>query len=191
MSTPAPSPDSPSPPEKARKTAFSVRNSMWLVVALLAIAVATFVRNPKLLVRHHLLETPLPDAVNCTDAHQFLTDVMPIKGFHVLCIETTTTDTLKVTSFKDGMHANESLETTKDIETFSYAVEEELLQISKPSDEYGQKYKQPSAYFTPEGVRLEKNVTALENQIVFLFEGGQFIWPGVRIGHKSEYMSRL
>ncbi|CAI5701293.1 unnamed protein product [Peronospora effusa] len=184
MSTPAPSPDSPSPPEKARKTAFSVRNSMWLVVALLAIAVATFVRNPKLLVRHHLLETPLPDAVNCTDAHQFLTDVMPIKGFHVLCIETTTTDTLKVTSFKDGMHANESLETTKDIETFSYAVEEELLQISKPSDEYGQKYKQPSAYFTPEGVRLEKNVTALENQIVFLFEGGQFIWPGVRIGHK-------
>ena len=40
-----------------------------------------------------LLETTSPDAVKCTEAHQFLTDVMPVKGFHVLCIETTTTDT--------------------------------------------------------------------------------------------------
>jgi prolyl 4-hydroxylase len=22
-------------------------------------------------------------------------------------------------------------------------------------------------------------------RVVFLFEGGQFIWPGIRIGHKS------
>lgn len=34
-----------------------------------------------------------PVSVDCQDAHQYLTDVMPVKGFHVLCIETTTNDT--------------------------------------------------------------------------------------------------
>lgn len=93
---------------------------------------------------------------------------------------------LKVTGFKDGMHTNRSVETTKDLKRFTLVVEEELLQIPKPNDHYAQKYKQPSAYFTPDGERLEKNIIALQNRIVFLFEGGQFIWPGIRIGHKSK-----
>ncbi|KAF4032317.1 2OG-Fe(II) oxygenase superfamily [Phytophthora infestans] len=162
----------------------------WLVVALLAIAVATCVHDPKgldLAVRRVLLKIYVPDeiAVDCGDAHQFLTDVVPVKGFHVLCIETTAIDALKVTGFKDGMHVNSSVETTKDLQTFRRAVEEELLQIPKSSDEYARKYKQPPAYFTPDGVRLETDITALHNRIVFLFEGGQFIWPGIRVGHKT------
>ncbi|ETI38794.1 hypothetical protein, variant [Phytophthora nicotianae CJ01A1] len=92
---------------------------------------------------------------------------------------------LKVTGFKDGMHANSSKETTRDLEAFTRVVEEEILQIPEPTDEYARKYKQPPAYFTPDGERLEKNITVLQNRIVFLFEGGQFIWPGIRIGHKT------
>ncbi|KAK1933596.1 putative prolyl 4-hydroxylase 3 [Phytophthora citrophthora] len=162
----------------------------WLAVALLAIVVATFTRDPKALelVVHRLLsDTNLVDvrsAVNCSDAHQFLTDMMPVKGFHVLCIETAA-DVLKVTGFKDGMHGNRSVETTKDLTEFTNAVERDLLQIPEPSDEYARKYKQPPAYFTVEGEKLEKTISALENRIVFLFEGGQFIWPGIRIGHKT------
>ncbi|ETL85691.1 hypothetical protein L917_14813, partial [Phytophthora nicotianae] len=172
----------------------SASSFSWLVVALLAIAVATCIRDPKALelaVRRVLLETNVPDAfhsevaVDCADAHQFLTDTMPVKGFHVLCIETTASDTLKVTGFKDGMHANSSKETTRDLEAFTRVVEEEILQIPEPTDEYARKYKQPPAYFTPDGERLEKNITVLQNRIVFLFEGGQFIWPGIRIGHKT------
>ncbi|KAG1687374.1 hypothetical protein DVH05_005246 [Phytophthora capsici] len=161
----------------------------WLAVALLAVVIATFTRDPKALelaVRRVLSDTNLissGDVVNCSDAHQFLTDVMPVKGFHVLCIETTA-DALKVTGFKDGMHANSSVETTKDLTALTHAVERELLQIPEPSDEYARKYKQPPAYFSVDGERLE-NVSALESRIVFLFEGGQFIWPGIRIGHKT------
>jgi hypothetical protein len=82
----------------------SFRSSSWLLVALVAIAVATFVRDPKALqlaVRRALLQTNWTGtchrdeaavALNCADAHQFLTDVMPVKGFHVLCLETTAAD---------------------------------------------------------------------------------------------------
>ncbi|KAG2770297.1 hypothetical protein JG687_00009330 [Phytophthora cactorum] len=165
----------------------------WLVVALVAIAVATCIRDPKALelaVRRVLLETNVAafqreNAVGCNDAHQFLTDVMPVKGFHVLCIEMTASDTLKVAGFKDGMHANSTVETTKDLETFTRAVEDEILQIPELSDEYARQYKQPPAYFTPDGERLDRNISVLQNRIVFLFEGGQFIWPGIRIGHKT------
>lgn len=31
--------------------------------------------------------------VDCSDAQQYLTDVMPIKGFHVLCVASTPSDT--------------------------------------------------------------------------------------------------
>ncbi|POM60197.1 2og-fe oxygenase family protein [Phytophthora palmivora] len=146
----------------------------WLVVALVAVAVGRV-----------LLSLDGDAVVNCNDAHQFLTDVMPVKGFHVLCIETTTTDMLQVTGFKDGMHTNSSVKTVKSLESFTRAVEVEMLEIPAPSDEYARKYKQPSAYFTPDGERLEKNIAVLQNRIVFLFEGGQFIWPGIRIGHKT------
>ena len=90
-----------------------------------------------------------------------------------------------MTGFKDGNHANESTETTSDWETFSHTVEDELLEIPKPRDEHAQKYQQPVAYFTPNGVRLERDVTQWPSRIVFVFEGGQFIWPGVRVGHTS------
>ncbi|KAG3247296.1 hypothetical protein PI124_g8004 [Phytophthora idaei] len=61
---------------------------------------------------------------------------------------------------------------------------EKTLDIQGPIDEVARKYKQPYAFFTPEGARLER-LGDLVNQIVFFFEGGQFIWPGIRIGHKT------
>jgi prolyl 4-hydroxylase len=100
------------------------------------------------------------------------------------------TGRLKVTGFKDGMHANSSVETTKDLAVFTRTVEVEMLQLTAPRGELARKYKQAPGYFTPDGERLEKNLTALQNRIVFLFEGGQFIWPGVRVGHQSKYLSR-
>lgn len=184
-------------PQACDHLPWHLRSSSWLFGALLAVAVATLARDPKTLhlaVRRALLDGNLTaalygqadDAVDCNAAHQYLTDVMPIKGFHVLCIEAPTPDTLKVTGFKDGMHANSSVDTTTDFDEFARAVEDEMLQFPRPNDEYALKYKQPAAYFSPDGERLDKNTTILQNRIVFLFEGGQFIWPGIRIGHKSK-----
>lgn len=99
------------------------------------------------------------------------------------------TPRLMVTAFKDGMHPNASTEVAADAQAFKLTVEQQLLGMeSEPASELAAKYKQPAAYFTPDGVRLD-NFRSLRNRIVFLFEGGQFIWPGVKIGHKSMFAS--
>ncbi|KAG2512461.1 hypothetical protein JM18_008545, partial [Phytophthora kernoviae] len=160
-------------------------------VALLAIVTAVFVRDHpdtlQLAVNHVLLKINLSaiDRVDCSDAHQYLTDVIPVKGFHVLCIKRTTNSKMQVTGFKDGMLSNHSVEVEADIDAFTHAVEDEMLQLLPPSDEHARQFKQPVAYFTPDGERLEKKIIELQDRVVFLFEGGQFIWPGVRIGHKT------
>ncbi|KAG2504641.1 hypothetical protein JM16_009242, partial [Phytophthora kernoviae] len=92
---------------------------------------------------------------------------------------------MQVTGFKDGMLSNHSVEVEADIDAFTHAVEDEMLQLLPPSDEHARQFKQPVAYFTPDGERLEKKIIELQDRVVFLFEGGQFIWPGVRIGHKT------
>lgn len=61
---------------------------------------------------------------------------------------------------------------------------EQLLEIPMPKDDEAKKFKQPYAFFTPDGNRLEL-LSDMANSIVYLFEGGQFIWPGIEIGHKS------
>ncbi|TDH67829.1 hypothetical protein CCR75_000400 [Bremia lactucae] len=145
--------------------------------------------NLMLAVRRALLNTSLSTAfypndpvkpVDCADAHRFLTDVMQVKGYHVLCIESTANDLLRVTGFKDGMHANSSVTTTMDLQTFQRAIEVDMLQIPEPTDDNARKYKQLPAYFSPEGEKLKKDtLTFLQYRVVFLFEGGQFFWPAV------------
>jgi hypothetical protein len=46
--------------------------------------------------------------------------------------------------------------------------------------------KQSWAMFTPDGVRLETVKEILNHPVILVMEGGQFIWPGVRIGHKQQ-----
>ncbi|KAF1313602.1 Proly 4-hydroxylase, partial [Globisporangium splendens] len=121
--------------------------------------------------------------IDCTEAHQYLTDLNPVKGFHVLCVKETLQGTLLVTAFKDGNWANRTVETSTDFMSFKLNLEE-LLEIPPPKDALAEKYKQPYAFFTPDGKRLEV-LSEMINSIVYLFEGGQFIWPGVKIGHKT------
>ena len=46
--------------------------------------------------------------------------------------------------------------------------------------------KQNWAMFTVNGVKVETVSDALRHKVVLVFEGGQFIWPGVRVGHKQQ-----
>ncbi|TMW61615.1 hypothetical protein Poli38472_010678 [Pythium oligandrum] len=122
-------------------------------------------------------------SVDCSEALLHLTTENTVKGFHVLCIETTPADTLFITGYKDGMTENRTTEVVQDINAFKQTVEE-LFEITQPEDEYADKYKQPYAFFTPDGARLGTRLGALVNRVVFLFEGGPFVWPGITIGHK-------
>ncbi|KAH7485579.1 putative prolyl 4-hydroxylase 4 [Phytophthora ramorum] len=131
------------------------------------------------------INATVPDVgVDCAQAEQFLTDAVPVKGFHVLCIKKGQAgETLGITAYKDG---NAPAMTTQSSLEFGHLKTqlETLLDIEGPKDEVAIKYKQPYAFFTPEGKRLEE-LDQMVDQLVFLFEGGQFIWPGVRIGHKT------
>ncbi|CEG45839.1 proly 4-hydroxylase [Plasmopara halstedii] len=122
-----------------------------------------------------------PNVVNCTAAEQYLTDVLPVKGFHILCVQKRIDNKLDITAFKDGNAP--SLQNQTSFEHLQTHLEV-LLDIQMPDDEVARKYKQPYALFTPEGKRL-KRLDDVVNNVVFLFEGGQFIWPGIRIGHKT------
>ncbi|GAB9472981.1 Prolyl 4-hydroxylase subunit alpha-1 [Globisporangium polare] len=127
----------------------------------------------------------LARSVDCKDALQYLTEAGPVKGFHVVCIRSTPLDSLWITGFKDGMQPNVTLETAIDTTVVKTQLESMFGIRANPEDEYEIKYKQPYALFTPEGERLESRLSSIVNRVVFLFEGGQFIWPGVKIGHKT------
>ncbi|KAE9073246.1 hypothetical protein PF010_g25146 [Phytophthora fragariae] len=133
-------------------------------------------------------ETATEDTlVDCSQAQQYLTDVLPVKGFHVLCTkkvqEGESLATLDVVAFKDGNAPSMKTQSSMELDDLKNKLET-LLDIQQPRDEVAVKYKQPYAFFTPDGKRLQK-LEEMVNRVVFLFEGGQFIWPGIRIGHKT------
>ena len=43
--------------------------------------------------------------------------------------------------------------------------------------------RQPWAFFSVDGHRLETYEAVVQQGTVFIFEGGQWIWPGVEVGH--------
>ncbi|KAI9909852.1 hypothetical protein PsorP6_010622 [Peronosclerospora sorghi] len=121
-----------------------------------------------------------------TTAHEYLTDVAAVKGFHVLCIRKVQGGdpwTLNITAFKDGTAPSQSTHSSMDMHDVKTQLET-LLEIQGPTNDLAVKYKQPYAFFSPKGQRLER-LDDMVNNVVFLFEGGQFIWPGIRIGHKT------
>ncbi|TMW61645.1 hypothetical protein Poli38472_010708 [Pythium oligandrum] len=124
-----------------------------------------------------------PKELNCDNAKQYLTEENPVEGFHVLCVKKTPQDTLNVIAYKDGMAPALQAESALDLTSFKVEMEK-LFGIEEPQDDLAKKYKQPYAFFTPEGKRLER-LSEMANSIVYLFEGGQFIWPGIKIGHKT------
>lgn len=94
---------------------------------------------------------------------------------------------LDITAFKDGNAPSMKIQSLVGFADLKKQVET-LLEIEAPKDEAAVKYKQPYAFYTPDGKRLE-TLDGVVNKVVFLFEGGQFIWPGIRIGHKSKLVT--
>lgn len=70
-------------------------------------------------------------------------------------------------------------------------ISERRLNLLGEQSEVSKKYKQPWRMFSTEGLALTSLSQVLEEHTVFAFEGGQFIWPGVRIGHVCKYFHFL
>ncbi|KAK1933692.1 putative prolyl 4-hydroxylase 3 [Phytophthora citrophthora] len=159
--------------------------SVLLVVLVAVVAVTVSVVDHSEL--QQLVSTytgvSFPQEGDCSAAEQYLTDVLPVKGFHVLCIKNGPTGELNVQAYKDGNAPLRTIQSKSEFTDLRKQLEVEL-EIKGPQDELAVKYKQPYAFFTPNGKKLDSLDDMVDN-IVFLFEGGQFIWPGIRIGHKT------
>ncbi|KAJ0406703.1 hypothetical protein P43SY_004528 [Pythium insidiosum] len=196
--SPSPSSSSSSSPASSSSSSSSSVSLLSVIVALVALSVSGFAfvaPQQWELVKHHtqtrvlqLLDqyqgiSPAPRELDCSTATQYLTEVGPVKGFHVICTKKSAEDVLSITAYKDGMAPALTTESPAEFAAFKAELER-LFEISPPTDELAIKYKQPYAFFTPEGKRLER-LGDIANRVVFLFEGGQFIWPGIKIGHKT------
>lgn len=116
-----------------------------------------------------------------------LTDVMPVEGFHVLCFEKNV-DTISVKAYMDGYKLELPVDFTVDtIDTLDLETKLNLIERHEATSQYESEYrhlKQPWAIFTPTGDRLTNPVDWLNHKVVYFFEGGQFVWPGIAIGHR-------
>jgi prolyl 4-hydroxylase len=126
------------------------------------------------------------NTIDCEKAKQYLTDVHEVMGFHVLCIKQTPMDTLEINGYPNGFMLQKPLQEESAFDLNSFLIKcEEMFDILPPEDETARKFQNKYAFFTPNGTKLTPLLSELKNSIVFLFEGGNFIWPGIKIGHKT------
>lgn len=132
-------------------------------------------------------------------------DFMP--GFHVVCIHANNSDAGDNSTWKADIYAGGKI-----VETSNAAVNLSVLdpnsnEVSWPVLQSALKtaldlrttdrLHQPWALYNPIGERIveeNQNLPKSENQLVmqrildsrmfFIFEGGQWVWPGVRVGYK-------
>lgn len=143
---------------------------------------------------HQAYDPPPLVKKNCT-ASEYLTIDADVKGFHILCLSRNPdTGELQTTAYLHGRavqietFTSPAQETVVGDDYLSYraAVERatDMIPPHASVDPIVQQYKQHWTFFTPEGIRMN-DMSALEAAVtVFVFEGGQFIWPGVRVGHR-------
>ncbi|RQM22976.1 hypothetical protein B5M09_005759 [Aphanomyces astaci] len=107
-------------------------------------------------------------------AASHLTEVKPIEGFHVL---------ITGWVYRDGFASTPAVPFTASSSwaSFNESVES-AANIAPPSTPHEIEYKQPWGLFTPTGTRMD--ALTKYRGIAYVMEGGQFVWPGIRIGHK-------
>jgi prolyl 4-hydroxylase len=131
----------------------------------------------------------------CTDAllEQFLHD-STVPGFHIVCLELEK-NTLNVRTYESGVQQKMAeLSWTGPVswDAFKSALTDTLK--VRPADDMHQDW----ALFAPEGQRvLDESATeeevgsytqsmATKFGMVLLYQGGQFLWPGVRVGFERQ-----
>lgn len=105
----------------------------------------------------------------------------PSEGFHVLSLKPGV-DRLQITFFANGQANFVEFSTTE--ATFKQDVEAHFPKY--PNVEYGNPLRQPWRVFTTDGYPLTNFEDIAERSLVFVMEGGQWVWPGVRNGFRQK-----
>ncbi|CAM9884149.1 unnamed protein product, partial [Ectocarpus sp. 12 AP-2014] len=127
-------------------------------------------------------------------AHRYLSPTHAVSGFHLACIEEEAGTSgggggvVSVTLFRDGRgEGNQTLalQTPPDSGSATSVLHAELTETLR-LDDVGPDppNKFPWAMYTPDGQRRISSLEdAIASRLVFIFKGGNFIWPGVEVGH--------
>lgn len=131
-----------------------------------------------------------PSLVGCTISNLFATQ--PVHGMHLVCIQHSPTG-LFATVFIDGQNGTQTEISAPayDFQGLRTVLEEELMLAPfgrrDPRGPRGMETpntQQPWAMFTPQGLPVDSLLDLQEGaNDILLYEGGRFIWPGVREGH--------
>lgn len=120
----------------------------------------------------------------------------PVPGMHMVCLEPMVFNQVNFTFYK-GSVRQVSSQITASLPLPWVETLEPLLQAQLDLPAVGSSPAQPWAVFSPNGVRLvtaggggttETNnigqiaASIIQQGLVLVFQGGQFVWPGVRIG---------
>ncbi|CAM9163624.1 unnamed protein product [Scytosiphon promiscuus] len=141
-------------------------------------------------------------------AHSYLSPTHVVPGFHLACVEERKVPrdgasddgtVVSVTLFQDGQGAGnqtltlptalreegEGADAGRSANGADFLFRAELAERLK-LDEVGKDppNKFPWAMYTPDGQRRISSLKdAITSRLVFIFKGGNFIWPGVEVGH--------
>ena len=123
------------------------------------------------------------------ELEKWLQSEFPVQGQHILCLARGGDGTLGVQVAKHMMagapHVNFTLgkaATTLD------SIRAELqagIGFKVQSNEWDPARKQPWTLFTTGGARVKSMAQALQARTLILTEGGQWVWPGIAVGHRQ------
>jgi prolyl 4-hydroxylase len=118
---------------------------------------------------------------------EYLCDDFLAPGFHVCGIQPLDGgQAFGFTCYKDG--SSQSAPISFSIPAAGLTTEvlfqaiDQQLGLSQPTNAWPTKYKQKWGAFAPDSTRLNSAEDVLGASTLFIIEGGQFIWPGVRVG---------
>jgi prolyl 4-hydroxylase len=123
------------------------------------------------------------------ELEKWLQSEFPVQGQHILCLARGGDGTLGVQVAKHmtagAPHVNFTLgkaATTLD------SIRAELqvgIGFKVQSNEWDPARKQPWTLFTTGGARVKSMAQALQARTLILTEGGQWVWPGIAVGHRQ------
>ncbi|OQS00094.1 hypothetical protein THRCLA_06232 [Thraustotheca clavata] len=130
---------------------------------------------------------PAFNVSNCLELTKpHLTTVHGVPGFHVVCLVGTANNTVQGLVFEEGFVSHpQYFEVDRNFATLQDHLEK-AMGIEAPIDEKAKKYRQRPQFYSVDGNHLIHMDQLLHNSVVYLFEGGQFIWPGIEVGHQRE-----
>eukprot|EP00903_Cladosiphon_okamuranus_P005392 g5381.t1 len=126
-------------------------------------------------------------------AHAYLSPTHKVHGFHLACVEQQPAGgAVSVMLFPHGQGAGNHTLTVQvageeeggieGAREVLFAELAETLNLDEPGSDPPNKF--PWAMFTPDGQRRITSLKdAITSRLVFIFKGGNFIWPGVEVGH--------